>query len=253
MAAVVGPVGVDDLQLSQAGIPLLLVSEIVPAKGEIRRRHGKPHGLPVRGDFLLRHGGEAGYPRHVGGHVGGDIQGLGLVQGGDAGLHRVDEIGLHPSEFLVGQRPLQAYHPGGKHPGPLPLGEQLDALGGGIRPLVVLAGEVFHGEHPPSLGHGEFLVVHIVGVGLGEDDAPRPDEFLRRKAFDVIADQQPQAGQLGQPQIIPQICQHMPGLDVEALPLFHKYPDHIRHSLTPHFIRYNAGAPPCPCILFILP
>ena len=53
------------------------------------------------------------------------------------------------------------------------------------RQLVVLAGEVFHGEHPPSLGHGEFLVVHIVGVGLGEDDAPRPDEFLRRKAFDV--------------------------------------------------------------------
>ena len=129
VAAVVGPIGVDDPQLGDGGIPLLLIPEIVPAESQIFRGHGEAHFLPVGADVPLIHADEALDPGHVVRPVSRHVQGVGLVQRGHAGFHRVDQILLHPAEIGVGQPAAQANHPGGSHPGPLPLGQKLHALG----------------------------------------------------------------------------------------------------------------------------
>ncbi len=41
MAAVVGPVGVEHLELGDAGVAFFLVAEVVLAKGDILRGHGE--------------------------------------------------------------------------------------------------------------------------------------------------------------------------------------------------------------------
>ena len=76
---------------------------------------------------------------------------------------------LDPGKFLVGDRSLERHHPGGEHLGTFALGQQLDALRCGIRALVVLAGQIFHGKYPVPLVHRQGFFKHPVHIGLGQD------------------------------------------------------------------------------------
>ena len=149
--AVVRPVGIDDPQFGHGGVPVL-GAEIVPAEPQIIQVHGQTilghHGL----QFRLLHLPEAGQRRH---RLGDSIvhgQGFKGLQRGLPGLYRVNEIFLNGRHFRCGQLPRQMIHPGRAHQGPLPLGENLDALGSGVSPLVKLSGEILHGKDNSLLG-----------------------------------------------------------------------------------------------------
>ena len=229
MAAVVGPIGVDHTQLGDSRVAPLLVPEIPLAEQEILRRHGEAHALPISLHLFRLHGDKSSHPRHIGGTGGGHIQGLGLVKGGQPGFHRIDQILLDPLHIRRRQLPFQADHPGGEHPGPFPLGEELNTLGGRIRPLVVLAGQILHGENLPTRLEGQGLVIYHIGVWFGKDGPPRPREFAGGEPLNIVSVEDAQGAQLGHPQVIPQIREHLPRLDIEPLPLFHKYANHICH------------------------
>ena len=49
------------------------------------------------------------------------------------------------------------------------------------------------------------------------------------EAEHIVSVEDAQGAQLGHPQVIPQIREHLPRLDIESLPLFHKYANHICH------------------------
>ena len=226
VAAMIRPIGVDDAQLRHGGIALLLIAEIIAAEGQIRRRHGEAHLLPVAVQRFLIHSGEAGNPCHICRPLRRHIQCFRLAQGGDARFHRVHQIALDPMELLIGKAPLQTHDPGGQHLGPLPLSEQLDTLGGGIRPLVVLAGQVFHSKHLPAVPQRELLIVYLIRVGLGKHGPPRLPALILRQALNIVAVEQAKRLQFPDTQVILQISQHVAGLDIKAFPLFHIYPDY---------------------------
>ena len=79
--------------------------------------------------------------------------------------------------------------------------DQLDALGGGVRPLVVLAGEVLHGEHLVFPRKPEVLAVHRVHGGLGEDGAGRRPKLLLRQARNIVPVEDAHLLQAPQPQV----------------------------------------------------
>ncbi len=90
-------------------------------------------------------------------------------------------------KVLLRHLPLQADDLGGSHRRPLSLGEQLHALGGGIRPLVILAGQILRGKDTVLPRQGEVLAVDSVHVRLGEDGAGGSLKLLRAQARHVIA------------------------------------------------------------------
>ena len=178
VAAVVAPVGVDHPQLGDGGVTVFLVPEVIPAELQVGQGHGKAHGVEIRLHLLLAPAGEPGDPGHVGGNVGFHLQAFRLLHGGFPALHRVDEVVLDLVKLFGGHAAQKADDFGGGHSRALPLGQQLHTLGGRVGPLVVLAGQVFHGEHLVFLRQAEVLSVHSVHIGLGQNGAGRGGELL---------------------------------------------------------------------------
>ena len=236
VTAVVAPIGVDDPQLGDGGVPVLLIPEVIPAEQQVGEGHGKAHGIKIGFHFRVVPLDKADDAGHIGGDVGLHIQALGLVHRGQAGFHRVHQIGLDFVHLFRGEAALNGDDTGGEDLGALLLGQELDALGGGVSPLVILAGEVLHGEHLIVCGEGEILSIHVVHVGLGEDGVPGGVELLGGEAVHVIAVEQAQVLNSSEAQVFPQVGFHVPGFHVEAGLLFHKYSDY--HSMSIPFLHY---------------
>ena len=94
VAAVVAPIGVNDPQLGDGGIPVLLVPEVIPAELQVGEGHGKAHGVEVRLHLGLVPGGKAGDTGHVRGDIRLHLQGGGLFHRGLPALHGVDQVVL---------------------------------------------------------------------------------------------------------------------------------------------------------------
>ena len=69
MAAVVGPIRIDDLELRYGGITLFRIAEVVAAERKIRNAHRKAHLRVVLRNFLMRPCSKAGHPLDIGGPV----------------------------------------------------------------------------------------------------------------------------------------------------------------------------------------
>ena len=188
VAAVVRPIGVDHPQLGDGGVPVL-GAEVIPAETQVIQVHGQA--------VVGHHGGQAvlvQLPEAVeGGHRLGDSvvhgQGVERLQRGLPRLHGVDEVLLDGSHLFRRQLPGEVVDPGGADQGALPLGEDLDALGGRIRPLIKLAGEVLHGKEDAPLREG---IRHQVQLGLRQDGPDAVVKELRRDVLHIVAVEQPQ-------------------------------------------------------------
>ena len=130
--------------------------------------------------------------------------------------------------MILVQVSLERNHAGGDHLRPLALGEQLHALCSGIRPLVVLAGQVFHGKNGISLGQRIFLVINGIDIWLGKDRATRGLELFTAQPGNVVPVQQFQIFDR-HPQVFHQVRLHVLCFHVEAGFLFDKYSDYVRH------------------------
>ena len=73
---------------------------------------------------------------------------------------------LYGPEALRAHLAVEQVDLGGEHARALAAADELDALGGGVRPLVELAGQVFDGEDGVGL---RYLREHVVHLRLGED------------------------------------------------------------------------------------
>ena len=183
VAAMVGPVGVDDADLGDGGIAVLVL-KILLAKRDVRLVHGKA----ALGD----EGGEAGLIELA--EAVDDLDGLGLgnilgkgfgeLERGQARFDGIHHVALDGLDVLVGQLAVQDIDLGGADGGSLALGDELDALAGGIRALVELAGQELHGERGDAAG-GQ-LVVGEVHLGFGEHGGDAGAEQVLVRAFHVV-------------------------------------------------------------------
>ena len=152
----------------------------------------------------------------VGGLVGAD-QGGRLVHGGLPALYRVDEVAADLVQLLLSEPAAQQVHLGVGDQGAVHPGHELDALGGGVGPLVELPRQGLHRQDAVGiLGDGESLVIHRIHLGLGEDDALG---LLIDRGVDlvgVVAVQNDHRLQAADAQLVPQSTQQPLGLHIES-------------------------------------
>ena len=205
VAAVIGPVGVHDPNFGDGGVALLVIAEITLQILQVVQIHSQSQLVAQRAQGFTVHGGEALHGADGGGNVVFHPQRLRQLQRCLAAFHGVDDILLDGGELLLRQRALQNVDARGAHDGALALREDLDALCGGVRPLVILTGQIFHGEHHVALRK---LVRHHVELRLGEHRFYGVVEQLPADALQIVAVEQPQPRQAADAQKSPQIlCQ----------------------------------------------
>ena len=233
MPAVIRPVGVDHLHFGDGGVTVLGIPEVGLTAECVVQIHGKALGT----DKLLQTGpvqsGKALYRSNSLRHSIAGLQGLRHLQRSLPGFHRVDQIGLDPLEFLIGDVALQYIDPGILHGGTLTQGGELDALGAGIGPLVELTGQVLNGKDLAVTGRE--LVIDHIHRGLGEDGIPHRIEYLPADALHIIPVQQPDMAELRKPEIVPERRQNPGSLHGKGFLLLHIDPvnRHIAQLLKP--------------------
>ena len=166
VAAVIGPVGVDHLDLGDGGVATLL-GEVRAAELDVGQIHGQAALVDETGQLVIGKGSEALDDLHVGRALEGHGQSVARIQRGLAGLHRVDDVALHGLHVVFSQIAFQVVHHRRAHSGALALADELDALARRIGALVELAGQKLHGEHRRAVGLGQ-LEGGGVGLRLGE-------------------------------------------------------------------------------------
>ena len=188
VAAVVGPVGVNHADLGDRG-HAALAGKVALAEGDVREVHGEAqlvdHGLELRLVELQ----EAVEDLHVG-RLGVALAQRGaLLEARLARLDGVDDVVLDGCERLVGAGALDYVDLGAAHDGALALGDELDALSGGVGALVKLAGQRLHGEDADVRGGsvGGQLARGDVDLRLGEDHGNAALEELVAQALHVVA------------------------------------------------------------------
>ena len=192
VAAVIGPVGVDHLDLGDGGVAVLR-AEVLLAELDIAQIHGQALFVDELLQALFVQLVEALQRGHSGGHGILHLQGSFGLQRSLAGLHRVDNVLLDLCHLLLGQGTLQQVDTGRANQRALALADELDALGGRIGALVELAGQVLH-----SKGNAlEFrqLRIGVVHRRLTEHGSSALVEQCLVDALHVIAVQQAQAAQ----------------------------------------------------------
>ncbi len=227
VAAVVGPVGVHHLDLGDGGVPSL-GAEIVAAAEDVAQVHGQAPLRDKVGQSGLVQIPEAVERLHGVGHAVIHGQRLRQLQRGQAAVHRVDDVLLDGGHLLRRQIAPQEIDTRRAHGGALAQGDDLDALGGRVGALVVLAGQILHGEDLLALPDGQ-VVIHVVRLGLAEHGVHRVAEGGLVDALHVVAVQEAQLLQGGDAQegadILPQGAglarQELFFLNVNAI--YHRY------------------------------
>ena len=218
VAAVIGPVGVDHLDLGDGGVTVLR-AEILLAELDITKVHGKAVVRNELFQLLFVQLVEALQHLDRGRHGVLHFQGLLGVQRSLAGLHRVDDIFLDLGHLLIGQGTLQQIDAGRTHQRALALTDELDALGSGVCALVELAGQIFHRK-----GHtvaGGQLGIGVIHRRLAEHGVCTLVEQRFVDAFHVVTVQQTQTGQFLDAQQAGELIFQAGGFHIEAGLFFH--------------------------------
>ena len=218
VAAVIGPVGVDHLDLGDGGVAVLR-AEVLLAELDIAQVHGQALFVDELLQALFVQLVEALQRGHSGGHGILHLQSSFGLQRSLAGLHRVDDVLLDLCHLLLGQGTLQQVDTGRADQRALTLADELDALGGRIGALVELAGQVLH-----SKGNAlEFrqLRIGIIHRRLTEHGGSALVEQCLVDALHVIAVQQAQAAQGLDAQQAHQLIFQALGFHIKAGLLFH--------------------------------
>ena len=145
-----------------------------------------------------------------------------LAQGGFPAFHWVDQVVLDFFEAVRADFAGQAVDGGGPDERAVLLGEELDALGGGVGPLVVLPRQRFDREDGGSGLCRGLLVMGDVAVRFRQYAVPGGGVFCVADAGEVIAFQDAKFLQFGEAEVLPQVRQQLAGLDVKAGALFNK-------------------------------
>ena len=218
VAAVIGPVGVDHLDLGNGGVALL-GAEVLLTELDVPQIHGQTLFLDELGKASLVQLVEALQHCHGSGHGVIHLQGLFGLQRSLAGFHRVDDILFDLGHLLGGQSALQQVDTGRAHQRALALTDELDALGSRSCALVELAGQILHGKRH-ALGSGQ-LGVGVIHRRLAEHGADALVEQCLVDAFHIVAVQQTQTGQVLDAQQAGEFVFQTVGLDIKAGLFFH--------------------------------
>ena len=165
VAAMIGPVGIHHADFGNRGVTMLIIAEIALQILQIVQIHCKPQFITQRIKRRAVHGNKALYGADCGGDIIFHLQRLRQRKRCFTAFHRVDYIFLYGCALIFRQHAFQSIHPCCTHNRAFPLRQYLDALCGGIRPLIVLAGQILHGKNSASLRR---VIAHGIELRLGK-------------------------------------------------------------------------------------
>ena len=237
VAAVVGPIRVEQLDLRDRRLAAGLVAEVRLAELQV--------GVGHREAELLAEGGEGGdvlgqeaRERSDRGRRGrGATERGGLGEVGFAGVDRIDQVGLDALQ-VFGRG--AAYHEGAGRGDDraFAAGDDLEALRGRIGALVELAGQELDREGRLMGGEREAFFRHVVDGRLGEDRRDRLADGGLRGALDVVTLEDAEAFQAREAERVPQVMQEMVGFGPEIGFLLD---EKALHEVSPTLLRVGAG------------
>ncbi len=222
VAAVVGPVRVQQPQFRLGGVPALLVPEIGLGVLQVRQGHGQAQVLAQAPQLVPGGGPEPVQGLDLFRFRQGRVQGFGLGLGRLPAVHRVHQVGADLLQFIGSEGAPEHVHPGPGHRGPDAVGEQLQALGGAVRALVVLPGQVFHRQGRLPGREGQNLVVHQVHRRFGEHRPAGPGQLVVPEPLHVVAHHQPHPFQAADAQVLAQVMEQLAGLHGERRLFLHE-------------------------------
>ena len=241
MSAVIGPVGVDHLDLGDGGVTVL-GSEVVADHRQVRLVHRQAVVRDKLVQIRIGHGGEARQRGDFRRDVVVDDQGLGDFRRSFSGFHGVDDVLLDRFHVRIAQIAVKCIDSGGAGEGAFALEDQLNALGSGVGSLVELAGQEFHGE---DLGIAEIgQLAGGIHLRFGEDVLYGVVELFLRHVLRIVAVEHPHVLQAFDPQTGLQIRQHALRFQVESGLLFYVYS--VNHVLCPFAILLSELLPRYP-------
>ena len=130
------------------------------------------------------------------------------------GVDGVDDVALDAGEVIGGKTAGEDDDLGGGDERAFLAGEDLDALRGGVGALVELAGEVFDGEGGLVFAEGEGGGSQV-DLGLGEDLADGLVELGVAEAVDVVALDDADGVEAGEPEGFAQVVEEVAGFSVK--------------------------------------
>ncbi len=221
VAAVVGPVGVDHLDLGD-GRHAAFACKVALAELDVGEVHGKATIVDEGLKTLLVEVEEAFELFH---HLRLRILGLErrlLLERCLAGLDRVDHIALDLGDIVVCERALEHIDLGRADKGALALRDELHALACRVCTLVELAGERLDGEDIGAFCDWRHLLeAGVVHLRLAEDGRDALVEEFVRDAFDVVAVDDAELFEAGNAEHVPQLMGKVFCLSVVAVLLLH--------------------------------
>ena len=146
MTAMIGPVGIDHAQLRDGRITLLR-AEIVAAAADIVEIHRKAPLVDQLRKLLVSAGAETRERLNLCGDLITDLQRLGQRQRRLARVYGVDDVLFDGRELRICQCAIEQIYACRTHVRAFALRDDLDALRGGVRPLVELTRQILHSEH----------------------------------------------------------------------------------------------------------
>ena len=205
MPAMIGPVGIYDQKLRHGGISFFFFGKIFMYMQDIRLAHGKSHLFSILFKPGLIHFDKSLYLGHIIGQSGFHLEGKGLFVIRLPGIHRVYAVFDDLAKLLFCYISVKGIDPGELDNG-LCFGLYYPyALGGRIRPLVILAGKILGCEHLGIISCRQFLMPVVIQRRLGKNR--RYDHFICILVYslDVIPVNEPQRGKPFHMEILLQI------------------------------------------------
>ena len=229
MAAVIRPIRIQHTDLRHGRIPLLLPGKILLDMQEILERHGKSQGIIQLFQILFGKTGKAFKNPDIRRLLKLRHQRFRFHIPGFPGVHRVDAVCLDPFKlFLCHISRNQVGHRSTDDRRFVRF-QELYALHCGVRPLVKLPGQIFHGKHASVFRDVQRLPVKNIHGGFGKYRAACLLEHLVAQIFHIIADEYPHIFNPAKIQVVFQVRLQLRGLHGEILLLFHIDPFYICH------------------------
>ena len=222
MAAVIGPVGVQNTDLRHGGIPVLFFPVIRLNMKKVLKGHGQVQAVIKGFERALLHGGKARKCLYILRNRKFHRQGLRLFLSCLPAVHGIDAEALDGRFLLRCQR--CGDHVGGSRADHrlLLCPQKLHALFRRVRPLVKLPRQILHGKYHIPRILGELLFIYQIHRRLGKDGSQGLAVGLLGQIFHIVADQHPHALHMADSQVLLQLLFQLPGLHGKLRLLLHK-------------------------------
>jgi len=220
VAAMVGPIRVQQLDLGERRLAAGVVAEVRLAEQQVGVGHRQAQLLAEGGELGGRLRQETRQRRDRLRRRGRAAQGRRRGEVGLARIHRVDQVGLHAGEVGRGEIAAHDVGAGGGDDGALPSPDDLEALGGGVGALVELPREELDGEGGLAGGEREGALGDVVDRRFGEDGRDGLADGGLGGALDVVALEDAEGLQAGQAERVLEVAEEVLGLGPERGFLF---------------------------------